>query len=203
MILNRSDFLAQCDFCDCDTAILLRFLREKLAASKFVIANRWRFVIAIVWVTKGTSAQEQQVSPNKWLFAVASKLTWRTFRYLRFFLLGDGDRRWGGVRGEKGWGPGAIRFRNPKVWKKGKDPHPQDKIQHLDFTKDPRPLYYKTRPCAFYHKSWPLVKRAVFLVRLKSWGWGSFPPFKKCRDILHQPAATTPPWPHRALVIVL
>ena len=22
-------------------------------------------------------------------------------------------------------------------WRKGKDPHPQDKIQHLDFTKDP------------------------------------------------------------------
>ena len=38
-------------------------------------------------------------------------------------------------------------------WKKGKDPHPQDKIQHLDFTKDPRPLYYKTPPCVFYHKN--------------------------------------------------
>ena len=38
-------------------------------------------------------------------------------------------------------------------WRKGKDPHPQDKIQHLDFTKYPRPLYYKTPPCAFYHKS--------------------------------------------------
>ena len=34
VILNRSDFLAQCDFCDCDTASLLRFLREKLATSK-------------------------------------------------------------------------------------------------------------------------------------------------------------------------
>ena len=34
VILNRSDFLAQCYFCDCDTAILLRFLREKLAISK-------------------------------------------------------------------------------------------------------------------------------------------------------------------------
>ena len=33
-------------------------------------------------------------------------------------------------------------------WKKGKDPDPQDKIQHLDFTKDPRPLYYKTPPCS-------------------------------------------------------
>ena len=29
-------------------------------------------------------------------------------------------------------------------WKKGKDTHPQDKIQQLDFTKDLRPLYYKT-----------------------------------------------------------
>ena len=38
------------------------------------------------------------------------------------------------------------------IWKKEKDPHPQDKIQHLDFTKDPRLLYYKTPPCAFYQK---------------------------------------------------
>ena len=42
----------------------------------------------------------------------------------------------------------------------GKDPHPQDKIQHLDFTKDPRPLYYKTPPCAFYHKN--VCSKAVF-----------------------------------------
>ena len=41
------------------------------------------------------------------------------------------------------------------TWKKGKDPHPQDKIQHLDFTKDPRPLYYKTSPCVFHHKKCP------------------------------------------------
>ena len=39
------------------------------------------------------------------------------------------------------------------LWKKGKDPHPQDKIQHLDFTKDPRPCYYKTPPSAFYHNN--------------------------------------------------
>ena len=45
-------------------------------------------------------------------------------------------------------------------WKKGKDPHPQDKIQHLDFTKDPRPLYYKTPPCVFYHKN--VCSKAVF-----------------------------------------
>ena len=44
--------------------------------------------------------------------------------------------------------PSRLQF-----WKKGKDPRPQDKIQHLDFTKDPRPLYYKTPPCAFYHKN--------------------------------------------------
>ena len=30
-------------------------------------------------------------------------------------------------------------------WKKGKDPHPQDKIQHLDFTKDLRLLFYKSK----------------------------------------------------------
>ena len=32
--------------------------------------------------------------------------------------------------------------RSPKIsfcWKKGKDPHPRDEIQHLDFTKDPPP----------------------------------------------------------------
>ena len=47
-----------------------------------------------------------------------------------------------------------------KFWKKGKDPHPQDKIQHLDFTKDPRPLYYKSPVCAFYHKK--VCSKAVF-----------------------------------------
>ena len=50
--------------------------------------------------------------------------------------------------------------RNDLFWKKGKDPHPQDKIQHLDFTKDPRPLYYKTPPCVFYHKN--VRSKAVF-----------------------------------------
>ena len=40
-----------------------------------------------------------------------------------------------------------IRMGGALSWKKGKDPHPQDKIQHLDFTKDPRPLYYKTTTC--------------------------------------------------------
>ena len=56
---------------------------------------------------------------------------------------------------------------SPVHWKKGKDPHPQDKIQHLDFTKDPRPLYYKTPPCVFYHKN--VRSKAVFrsLVRTK------------------------------------
>ena len=40
---------------------------------------------------------------------------------------------------------GGVRGEN-QIWKRGKDPHPQDKIQHLDFTKDTRPLYYKTPP---------------------------------------------------------
>ena len=52
------------------------------------------------------------------------------------------------------------RVGKAQIWKKGKDPHPQDKIQHLDFTKDPRPLYYKTPPCAFYHKN--VRSKAVF-----------------------------------------
>ena len=37
-------------------------------------------------------------------------------------------------------------------WKRGKDPHPQDKIQHLDFTKAPQALYYKTLPVYFTTK---------------------------------------------------
>ena len=52
------------------------------------------------------------------------------------------------------------RHRLGDSWKKGKDPHPQDKIQHLDFTKDPRPLYYRTPPCVFYHKN--VRSKAVF-----------------------------------------
>ena len=47
-----------------------------------------------------------------------------------------------------------------KTWKKGKDPHPQDKSQYLDFSKDPRPLYYKTPRCVFYHKN--VRSKAVF-----------------------------------------
>ena len=54
---------------------------------------------------------------------------------------------------------GAL-VRTKSNWKKGKDPHPQDKSQHLDFTKDPRPLYYKTPPCVFYHKN--VCSKAVF-----------------------------------------
>ena len=53
----------------------------------------------------------------------------------------------------RGW---SVR----NFWKKGKGPHPQDKIQHLDFTKDPRPLYYKPPPCVFHHKN--VCSKAVF-----------------------------------------
>ena len=38
-------FLAQCDFCDCNTAILLRFLREKLATSKL-----WLPIASDLWL---------------------------------------------------------------------------------------------------------------------------------------------------------
>ena len=37
---------------------------------------------------------------------------------------------------------------------------PQDEIQHSDFTKGPRPLYYKTPPCVFYHKN--VCSKAIF-----------------------------------------
>ena len=59
-----------------------------------------------------------------------------------------------------GFGNLRITIWEALSWKKGKDPHPQDKSQYLDFTKDPRPLYYKTPPCVFYHKN--LRSKAVF-----------------------------------------
>ena len=55
------------------------------------------------------------------------------------------------------WGKNKV---HGFFWKKEKDPHPQDKIQHLDFTKDPRPLYYKTPPCVLYHEN--VRSKAVF-----------------------------------------
>ena len=59
------------------------------------------------------------------------------------------------------WGvAGELLYVYAILWKKGKDPHPQDKIQHLVFTKDPRPLYYKTPPCAFFNKN--VCSKAVF-----------------------------------------
>ena len=69
------------------------------------------------------------------------------------------EEEWNGV---KCCDPGCLaQPPNTRItWKKGKDPHPQDKIQHLDFTKDPRPLYYKTPPCAIYHKT--VRSKAVF-----------------------------------------
>ena len=42
----------------------------------------------------------------------------------------------------------------------GRRPPTQDKIQHLDFTKDAQPLYNKTPPCVFYHKN--VRSKAVF-----------------------------------------
>ena len=81
-------------------------------------------------------------------------------------------------------------------WKKGKDPHPQDEIQHLDFTKDPRPLYYKTPPCAFYHKNvvkpfsvlskeeLALSKTGRFLSKAEILGVGVFSPLSIVREIV-------------------
>ena len=78
-----------------------------------------------------------------------------------------------------------------RVGRREKTPTPQDKIQHLDFTKDPRPLLLQdplpvhfatkmsvARPFSVLSENeiGPLVIRAVFLVRLTSWGWGVFPP---------------------------
>ena len=52
-------FLAQCDFCDCDTAILLRFLREKLATSKL-----WLPIASDLWLRLRGSLRQQQQRHN-------------------------------------------------------------------------------------------------------------------------------------------
>ena len=53
------------------------------------------------------------------------------------------------------------------IGRREKTPTPKEKIQHLDFSKDPRPLHYKTPPCEFYHEN--VRTKAVFrsLVRTK------------------------------------
>ena len=51
-------FLAQCDFCDCDTAILLRFLREKFATSKL-----WLPIASDLWLRlRGSLRWQRSVS---------------------------------------------------------------------------------------------------------------------------------------------
>ena len=52
------------------------------------------------------------------------------------------------------------------------------------FTTRPLPVHFTTKLSvvsrfpSLVRTKLALVKRAVFLVRLKSWGWGSFPPFQ-------------------------
>ena len=54
----------------------------------------------------------------------------------------------------------ALFWGGGEIGRGEKTPTPQDKSQHLDFTTDPRPLYYKTPPCVFYHKN--VRSKAVF-----------------------------------------
>ena len=71
-------------------------------------------------------------------------------------------RPWSGHRTSSG-----IEFL--KTGKKGKDPHPQDKSKHLDLTKDPRLLYYKTPPPVHFTTKKSVVRPfSVSLVRTKS-----------------------------------
>ena len=85
---------------------------------------------------------------------------WTHKAILRSRFSGPATRGHLGSSGPKWQKDSETSSRGSKNWKKGKDPHPQDKIQHLDFTKDPRPLFYKTPPCAFYHKN--VCSKAVF-----------------------------------------
>ena len=57
-------------------------------------------------------------------------------------------------------GGASLKGEEAHLLEEGKRPHPQDKSQYLDFTKDPRLLYYKTPPCVFYHKN--VRSKAVF-----------------------------------------
>ena len=85
----------------------------------------------------------------------------------------------------------TVEKQQGNSWKKGKDPHPKNKSQHLDFTKDPRPLYYKTPPCVFHHKDVrrkaifrPLVKTGRFLSKAEILGVGVFAPLPKTAESL-------------------
>ena len=64
------------------------------------------------------------------------------FRF-RFRLLENGSGR---------FRQSAVRFLFSKTWKKKRPPPPRQDSASGSFTKDPRPLYYKTRPCVFYHR---------------------------------------------------
>ena len=91
------------------------------------------------------------------------------------------------VHGQTGWGGGGGILEEGE-----KTPAPKTRVSIWTllrtpgrFTTRPLPVYFTTRmsvvrPFSVLSKDrkCPLVKRAVFLVRLKSWGWGSSPPFQ-------------------------
>ena len=59
-------FLAQCDFCDCDTAIFLRFLREKLATSKL-----WLPIASDLWLRlRGSLSSRDPFRKTPIIFAI-------------------------------------------------------------------------------------------------------------------------------------
>ena len=63
---------------------------------------------------------------------------------------------------------GAQKIEAGTCWKKGKDPRPQDEIQHLDFTKDPpAALLQRPLPVYFTHKNVCSKSRFRSLVRTK------------------------------------
>ena len=73
----------------------------------------------------------------------------------------DGGGGGGGCMGKKVTTQESVtKTQFALSWKKGKDPHLQDKIQHLDFTKDPSRFTTRPLPCAFYHKN--VLSKAVF-----------------------------------------
>ena len=82
--------------------------------------------------------------------------------------------------------PLHAKFLEEFDWKKGKDPHPQDKSQYLDFTKDPRPLYYKTPPCGYFTTKMSVVRPFSVLSKEKFIGHAKTQTHLKLQNSLPQ-----------------
>ena len=95
---------------------------------------------------------------------------------------------------------GVFHWKRLDIGRREKTPTPKTRFSIWTLLRTPgrfttRPLrvHFTTKTSVvrpFSVLNWPLVKQAVFLARLKSWGWGSFPPFQGQRQIAQKERAT-------------